>query len=173
VKFYHQIADLLSRHLTVIVIPQTHLKPWRWQVSTAFFLTMLAFWSGMTIWAGFIVGRHVDYWITKADNQVMLTKMTRLAQEMERARQVLDQATSTDHQLRGLLTMARDRDPISAATGVGGPTLSDRLSLDRLISSGRADVVRQSDWHREIALLPYSSRYSQTSLFLALEAHLS
>ena len=38
--------------------------------------------------------------------------------------------------------MSRDRDAISAATGVGGPTLSDRLSLDRLISSGRADVVR-------------------------------
>ena len=107
----------------------------------------------MTLWAGLIVGRHVDYWITKADNQVMLTKMTRLSQEMEKARRVLDQATATDRQLRGLLSMARDRDPIEAATGVGGPTLSDRLSLDRLINTGRGDAVRQSDWHREIARL--------------------
>jgi murein DD-endopeptidase MepM/ murein hydrolase activator NlpD len=150
-KIHHRIADFLSRRLTVLVIPQTRYKPWRWQVSTAFFLCMFAVWSGLTIWAGFIAGRHVDYWITKADNQVMLAKMTRLSQEMERARRVLDQAVSTDRQLRGLLTMAHDRDPIEAATGVGGPTLADRLSLDRLLSSGRADVVRQSDWHREIA----------------------
>jgi murein DD-endopeptidase MepM/ murein hydrolase activator NlpD len=81
----------------------------------------------------------------------MLTKMTRLAQEMEDARQVLDQAHVTDRQLRGLLTMARDRDPISAATGVGGPTLADRLSLDRLLATGRADAIRQADWHHEIA----------------------
>ncbi len=114
---------------------------------------MLGLWSSLTVCAGVVAGRHVDYWITKADNQVMLTKMTRLAQEMERARTVLDQAKATDRQLRGLLTLSRDRDPIEAATGVGGPTLSDRLSLDRLLAAGRSDVVRQADWHREIARL--------------------
>ena len=145
-----RLSDALSRPLTVIVIPQTRLKPWRWQVSTAFFLFMLALWSGLTVWSGFIAGRHVDYWLTKADNEVMLAKMTRLSQEMERARLVLDQASATDRQLRGLLSMARDRDPIEAATGVGGPTLADRLSLDRLIS-GRASALRQRDWHDEIS----------------------
>lgn len=148
---HERIVDALSRRLTVLVIPQTRLRPWRWQVTTGFFLFMLGLWSGVTVWAGFIAGRHVDYWITKADNQVMLAKMTRLAAEMDRARLFLDRASSTDRQLRGLLTMARDRDPISAATGVGGPTLSDRLSLDRLLSVGRSGALRQADWHREIA----------------------
>ena len=149
-KISQKVADALSRRLTVVVIPQTRLKPWRLQCTTAFFLFMLALWAGMTVGAGIIVGRHADYWITKADNQVMLTKMTRLAQEMERARRVLDQAGATDRQLRGLLTMARDRDPVDAAVGVGGPSLSDRLFLNRLLS-GRAESVRQSDWHREIS----------------------
>lgn len=150
-KIHHRIVDALSRRLTVLIIPQTRLTPWRWQMSTGFFLFMLALWSGVTVWAGFVAGRHVDYWITKADNQVMLAKMTRLSQEMDRARTVLDQASATDRQLRGLLSLSRDRDPIAAATGVGGPTLSDRLSLDRLIASaGRSDVVRQAEWHREI-----------------------
>jgi murein DD-endopeptidase MepM/ murein hydrolase activator NlpD len=152
VEIHKRLADALSRRLTVLVIPQTRLKPWRWQMTTGFFLFMLGVWSGVTVWAGFIAGRHVDYWITKADNQVMLAKMTRLAQEMERTRAVLDRVGSTDRQLRGLLSMARDRDPIDAATGAGGPTLSDRLSLDRLLS-GRADAVRQADWHREISRL--------------------
>lgn len=149
-ELHKRLSDFLARPLTVIVIPQTRLKPWRWQVSTAFFLFMIGLWSGITVWSGFIAGRHVDYWITKADNEVMLAKMTRLAQEMEKARLVLDQASATDRQLRGLLTMARDRDPIEAATGVGGPTLADRLSLDRLIS-GRAGALRQRDWHDEIS----------------------
>jgi murein DD-endopeptidase MepM/ murein hydrolase activator NlpD len=152
VRLHQLLVDVLSRPLTVLVIPQTRLKPWRWQVSTGFFLFMLALWTGVTVGAGLIVGRHVDYAITKADNQVMLVKMTRLAQEMDRARQVLDQADATDRQLRGLLSMAQDRDPIAAATGVGGPTLADRLSLDRLLS-GRAGAASQPDWHREISRL--------------------
>ncbi|MBI3289386.1 MAG: hypothetical protein HYZ74_07705, partial [Elusimicrobia bacterium] len=113
-----KIADALARRLTVLIIPQTQLKPWRWQCSTAFFLFCLALWSALTVGSGIVVGRHTDYWITKADNQVMLAKMTRLAQEMERARAALDQARSTDRQLRGLLTMAQGHDPIEAATGV-------------------------------------------------------
>lgn len=144
-----KIYNLLSRRLTVLIIPQTQMKPWRWQCSTGFFLFWLGLWSAMTIGAGIVAGRHVDYWITKADNQVMLTKMTRLAQEMDRARLVLDQARGTDRQLRGLLTMAGNRDPIEAATGVGGPTLADRLSLGKLLNGGAADI-RQADWHREI-----------------------
>ena len=147
-----KILDALARRLTVIIIPQTQMQPWRWQCSTAFFLFWLGLWSVMTVGAGVVAGRHVDYWITKADNQVMLTKMTRLAQEMDRARTMLDQARGTDRQLRGLLTMANNRDPIEAATGVGGPTLTDRLSLGKMINGGAADI-RQADWHREIARL--------------------
>jgi murein DD-endopeptidase MepM/ murein hydrolase activator NlpD len=147
-----KINDFLARRLTVLIIPQTQMQPWRWQCSTAFFLFCLTLWSTMTIAAGIVVGRHTDYWITKADNQVMLTKMTRLAQEMTRARTALDQAQSTDRQLRGLLTMAHDNDPIAAATGVGGPTLADRLSLGRIMG-GDASDIRQADWHREIARL--------------------
>ncbi len=147
-----KILDALSRRLTVMVIPQTQMKPWRLQCSTAFFLFWLGLWSVMTVGAGIVAGRHVDYWITKADNQVMLTKMTRLAQEMDRARLALDSARGTDRQLRGLLTMAGNRDPIDAATGVGGPTLAERLSLGKMMGGGAADI-RQADWHREIARL--------------------
>ena len=147
-----KIHDALSRRLTVLIIPQTQSRLWRWQCSTGFFLFWLGLWSAVTVGAGVVIGRHVDYLITKADNQVMLAKMTRLAQEMDRPRFILDQARSTDRQLRGLLTMAGNRDPIDAATGVGGPTLADRLSLGAMINGG-ASAIRQADWHREIARL--------------------
>lgn len=147
-----KISDALSRRMTVLVIPQTGLRPWRWQCTAGFFVFALVLWTGLTIWAGFTAGREVDYWITKADNQVMLTKMTRLAQEMDRARLALDQAKVTDRQLRGLLSLSRDGDPIEAATGVGGPTLSDRLSLAGMLGGG-AQAIRQPEWHREISRL--------------------
>jgi murein DD-endopeptidase MepM/ murein hydrolase activator NlpD len=150
VNLRQRLSDALSRRLTVLIIPQTRHKPVRWQATFGFWLFLLALWSGMTIWAGFAVGRNTDYWITKADNRVMLVKMTRLSQEMAQARQVLDQAKTTDRQLRGLLSMSRKGDPIAAATGMGGPTLADRLSLDRLLATGRATAIRQPAWHREI-----------------------
>ncbi len=146
------ILDALARRFTVLVIPSARMKAWRWQCSTGFFLFWLGLWSAMTVGAGIVVGQYVDYWITKADNHVLLTKMTRLAREMDRARGALDQARSTDRELRGLLAMAGNRDPIEAATGVGGPSLSDRLSLGKQIDGG-ASAIRQADWHREIVRL--------------------
>ncbi len=153
VRIHEKIVDALSRRVTFLIVPHSRLKPFRLQATTGFVLFLAGLWSALTVWSGFIAGRHVDYWITKADNQVMLAKLTRLSQEMAQARVVLDEAGATDRQLRGLLTMSRDRDPISAATGVGGPTLADRLSLDRLLATGRPEAIRQADWHREISRL--------------------
>ena len=140
----------MGRTVTVLIIPHTELKPWRWQCSSGFFLLGLFLWSGLTIWAGFIVGRHVDYWITKADNQVMLAKMTHLAQEMDRARGSLELARSTDQQLRVLLSLSRRSDIVSADQAVGGPTAADRRGLREMLAVGS---IRQPDWHRQIAAI--------------------
>ena len=42
-----KILDALARRLTVLIIPQTQMKPWRWQCSTGFFLFWLGLWSAM------------------------------------------------------------------------------------------------------------------------------
>ena len=151
-KLYKTILNRLGRKITFLVIAQAELKPWRWQCSMAFFLFCLALWSGMTVWAGFLSGRHVDYWITKADNEVMRTKMTYLAQEMERSRDILDMARSTDEQLRVLLSMSRRRDIVETDTGMGGPTAADRFNLKQFLS-GNASGISQPDWHRQIVAI--------------------
>lgn len=142
-----QLRDYLSRNLTILVIPQAELKPFRWQCTNAFFALCLAAWGALTLWAGFIVGRHTDYWITKADNKVMLAKMTQLAQEMDRSREALEMAKSTDQQLRVLLSLSRREQDGEA---VGGPTAGDRASLREMLARGPAGVS-QADWHRRIA----------------------
>ena len=149
--WHKKLWSTLGRTVTVLVIPHTELKPWRWQCSTGFFLVCLAVWTGLTVWAGFISGRHVDYWITKADNEVMLAKMTELAQEMDRARDTLDMAKATDQQLRMLLSLSRRGDIVTDShQGVGGPTAADRRSLKEMLEHG---VINQPDWHRQIAAI--------------------
>src|SRR5579862_9781668 len=121
-EFLRKLGAILDRKVTVLVIPQTELKPFRWQCTTSFLAFCLLLWSGLTVWAGFVVSRHVDYWITKADNAVMMAKLNHLAQDMQRSREVLAMAHATDEQLRVLLNLAHQEED---QEGVGGPTASD------------------------------------------------
>ncbi|MBI4375973.1 MAG: M23 family metallopeptidase [Elusimicrobia bacterium] len=157
---YRKLLGHLGRNITVLVIPQADIRPWRWQFSTGFLLVCAALWSSLTLWAGFIVGRDVDYWITKADNQLMMVKMTLLAQEMERSREALDMARSTDDQLRMLLSLSRRPEP---QTGMGGPTSTDRASLKHMLQ-GNAASIKQADWHRQIKALREES-YNRLASF--------
>jgi murein DD-endopeptidase MepM/ murein hydrolase activator NlpD len=150
-EIHRKVWSRLSRQITVLIIPQTERKPWKWQCSAAFFIFCLALWSGLTLWAGYISGRHVDYWITKADNRVMMAKLTHLAREMARSREVLEMVRSTDDQLRALLSMNRRREALEGE-GMGGPTGPNRGSLSRILS-GPASRISQADWRQQIAAI--------------------
>lgn len=166
-----KILAHLSRKITVLVIPQTEWKPWRWQFTTAFLFFCLAAWSGLTLWAGFLAGRHVDYWITKADNKVMMAKLTHLAQEMERSRDALDMARSTDQQLRVLLSLSRRRDIVEPDSAVGGPTTAERGLLRRMLS-GNLARMSQSEWHRQIVAIREES-YKRLASFQEITWYIS
>lgn len=148
-KLRQKIAEYLGRRITVLIIPHTELKPFRWQFSAPFIVFCVALWSGMTIWAGYLAGRHVDYWITKADNKVMLAKMTYMAGEIDKSRELLESVRATDKQLRVLLSMSSRQEIVESETSVGGPTAHDRLDL-RAMLTGRAASIRQSDLRRRI-----------------------
>lgn len=168
---WKSLQKLLARKVTFVVIPQGPMRTWRWQFSLSFLLFMGGLWSGLTLWAGWISGRHVDYWVTKADNQLMRTKVAYLAQEMRRSREALDLAKSTDEQLRVLLGLSRRRDIIEGDTAVGGPTQADRVSL-RQILTGDALGVKQSDWRRQLAAIREES-YKRLASFQEIAWYIS
>ncbi|MBI3552140.1 MAG: M23 family metallopeptidase [Elusimicrobia bacterium] len=170
-NWHKRLRDALDRKVTVLIIPQTPLKPWRLQFSNAFFLVLASLWTGLTIWAGFVVGRHTDYWITKADNQVMMAKLGNLAQEMQRSREVLDMAAATDQQLRVLLSLSRRRDIVQNETAVGGPTPADRSLLKKMLDGG-ASGVNQADWHKQIAAIRAES-YKRLASFQEITWYIS
>lgn len=119
----------MSRHVTVLVIPHTELPMMRGRFSMGFILFLLVMWSGITVWAGFLAGRHVDYWITKADNLVIKTKMSYMADEMHKSREMLDMAHATDKQMRILLGMGSRDKILNKNEALGGPTSVDRLRI--------------------------------------------
>lgn len=164
------IWSQLGRRITVLIIPQAQLKPWRLQCSAAFLLFCLALWSGVTLWAGYLAGQHIDYWVTKADNQVMVAKLTHLTREMDRSRDSLELAKATDQQLRVLLSMTRRSEP-ARAEALGGPTAGDRLSL-RAMLSGSPAALSQSAWRRQISAIREES-YKRLASFQEISWYIS
>jgi len=114
---------------------------WRFRFTLNFLLFCAVLWTSATIWAGYLIGRNIDYWITKADNQVMRTKMAYLASEMDRSRDLVAKAVDTDRQMRSLLGMHSRRRIIQTDEGMGGPEAGERLGL---LQSLTADPVRLS-----------------------------
>ena len=125
----------LKRKVTLLVVPHSTHRPWQAHLSVSFLLFCLALWSGLTLWAGFFAGRNLDYWITKADNQVLRMKMSYFEGEFDRSREVLSQAEKTDRQLRALLAM-NSRRAIVESEGMGGPDPRSPADFGRAL--GRA-----------------------------------
>jgi murein DD-endopeptidase MepM/ murein hydrolase activator NlpD len=134
-KVFKSLKRFLSRHVTVLVIPHADFPVLRGRLSASFLLFCLFFWSGLTVWAGFIAGRHVDYWITKADNAVIRSKMHYMADEMEKSREMLEMAHATDKQLRILLGMGERDAILKSETGLGGPSAAERMGLSSLLAN--------------------------------------
>jgi murein DD-endopeptidase MepM/ murein hydrolase activator NlpD len=147
--------SLLNQQVTIMVIPHRDLPVLRRSFSAAFMLFLLALWTGITLWAAFKAGRHVDYWVTKADNLVIRGKMTYMAEEMSRWREMLEMARATDKQMRILLGLGSRERVLGTDEALGGPNASDKKVLRKLLAgdlTGVSDaLVRRSveDLRRE------------------------
>ncbi len=114
-------------------IPHNTLKPVRISFTFSFLIFLVGCWTGLTIWAGYISGRHIDYWKIKADNEIMKVKVGFFAKEVKKSQEMLDQVKETDIQIRSLLDMKSKKDIIES-DGKGGPTKLDKDYLSKYIS---------------------------------------
>ncbi len=104
----------------------------------SFLAFLFASWTGLTLWAGYVGSRHVDYWVTKAHNEVLKAKVSYFADEISRSREMLDLARATDREMRTLLGMGAKRAIIESdeAQGTGGPTAVDSIDARQKLWSG-------------------------------------
>ncbi|MFH1368072.1 MAG: peptidoglycan DD-metalloendopeptidase family protein [Elusimicrobiota bacterium] len=152
-KLIEKIKHELRRHFTIMLIPHNTVKPVRLSFSLSFLLFMLFLWTGITIWAGFLSGRHIDYWRVKADNQLMNLKVKFFAQEVKKSQEYLEQIKENDTQVRSLLEMKSKKAIIESETNAkGGPTQQDVKDLERLLA-GKIYEMSQPDMHRQTQAL--------------------
>ncbi len=144
-----KLSRFFNRPVTFLAVPSGGNRTFRWQCTTAFLLFAVSLWTGFSLWACFIVGRHVDYWITKGDNEVLRTKLAIISREMDKSEVALNMAETTDHEMRTLLNLSprASRDDYS---GVGGPTAEDSARLRQIMLEG-PEAINLPEWRHKIS----------------------
>src|SRR6202142_3324989 len=145
-----QIKKGLARRLTVMLIPHSELRPIRLNFSIAFILSMVLGWTGLTVWSGFIVSRHVDYWRTRTNESVLSAKMWYFTQEMKQSREYLDRVKETEIALENLLQMKTRKAIVESDKAMGGPTAMDSRALLGMLT-GRRPSLRVEDMQSQLA----------------------
>jgi biotin carboxyl carrier protein len=146
----------IVRHLTIMVVPHGTGRPRQLTFSIPFLLFLMAVWTGLTGWAGYIASERFDYWRMKAHNHVMQLKVAYFANEMKQAREMLDDLKEVDGQLRALIGMG-SREAIiqsehSPLQNAGGPTAQETQDLQNLLE-GRVAEMSIEDVARHLQAL--------------------
>src|SRR6267143_6370577 len=121
-----ELKKQLRRKLTVMLIPHSNIRPVQLHLSISLLVSLAAAWTGLTLWSGFIASRHVDYWKTKADEQLMRGKVWYYSQQIKKSREYLDRVRETELALENLLNMKTRKAIVTADNAVGGPGRADQ-----------------------------------------------
>jgi hypothetical protein len=129
-----KLSKTLKIPLTIILIPHSPTKPRKITFTLSFLLFVVLCWTGLTIWAGYVNGRHIDYCITKFNHEVMRIKLLFFANEVKKSQEFIDEVRERDEHLRSLLDM-KTKKKIITSDGKGGPGVQDRLYLQKFLSA--------------------------------------
>ncbi len=144
-----------AKPVSVFIIPHSGLPSLRFNLPVALLLALGVFWTGLTVWAGYIAGRQFDYYITRVDNKILRAKMSDVSQQVEKGLAYLEMTKKTDRQLRKMLGM--NPNLVDESDSVGGPTASD-LSDFRKLLSNRASEIRETSLNNSIFKMQEESR---------------
>jgi len=157
-----------AKPVSVFIIPHNGMPSLRFNLPVMFLLVFGVAWTGMTIWAGYIAGRHFDYYVTKADNQILRTKMAYVSEQVEQGLAYLEMTKRTDNQLRKVLGI--DPGAFDKEEGLGGPQQSDMADFRRLLNT-KASEIKEATLNNSIQKMQDESRkrlssYSEITLYL-------
>ena len=127
-----------TKPVSVFIIPHNGMSSLRFNLPVLFLLAFGASWTMITVWAGYVAGQHFDYYVTKADNQILRAKMASISQRVEEGMAYLEMTKRTDNQLRKVLGM--DPGAISNEEGLGGPQNSDLAAFRRQLNAKAVEI---------------------------------
>ena len=159
----------VAKPVSVFIIPHNGMPSLRFNLPVLLLLVFGAAWTSMTIWAGYIAGRHFDYYVTKADNKILRTKMAYASEQVEKGMAYLEITKRTDNQLRKVLGM--DPAAFEAEQGLGGPEKTDLADFRRLLNA-KASEIKEATLNNSIQKMQEESRrrlasYNEVTLYLA------
>ena len=150
-KLTELLKKELNRDITVMFIPHNSVKPLKTCFSLSFLLFLLFSWTFLTVTAGYLYSRHIDYVMVKADNKLMQMKVMFFAKEVKKSREMLEQVKENDDQVRTLLEM-KTKKAIVENDGRGGPSRDDVKDLSRLLAGKIYEMNQQDIWRQTSAL---------------------
>lgn len=157
-----------AKPVSVFIIPHNGMPSVRFNLPVLLLLVFGVAWTGATIWAGYIAGRHFDYYVTKADNKVLRTKMAHVSEQVESGLAYLEMTKRTDRQLRKVLGMDAS---MFKEIGYGGPEGSDLADFRRMLKE-KASEIKETSLNNSIQKMQDESRerlssYGEITLYLA------
>ena len=159
-RFISALRKSWGRPVSLLIVAHGPLPMWRLNFSAPFLLFLTLLWTGTTIWAGYIIGRHVDYQVTKADNKVLHTKIAYVAQEISKEKKYLEMTRKTEIEMRLILGMDVKKPQLSGggeSAGAGGATSSEVLDFKKVLEN-KANEIKESMFRRTIQQIGEESR---------------
>jgi len=157
-----------AKPVSVFIIPHNGMPSLRFNLPVLFLLALGVSWTGLTIWAGYMAGTNFDYYVTKADNKILRTKMAYVSEQVEKGLAYLEMTKRTDSQLRKVLGM--DPAAFNREEGLGGPQESDLADFRKLLNA-KASEIKEASLNNSIQKMQEESRkrlssYSEVTLYL-------
>ncbi|MDR3049237.1 MAG: M23 family metallopeptidase [Elusimicrobiota bacterium] len=124
-------------------------------------------WTSVTLWAGYLASRHIDYLKAKADNNIMQFRMLFFASQLEKTKNMFEKVQVNDDKIRSLLSLRTKRSIIEdnltdQFLGEGGPTEAQANAFLAVLS-GRINNVNYIALVRQADMLDEQYKYIQRS----------
>ena len=137
-SIFSRIKKELKRKITIMLIPHGKIKPLKLSISLLFFCVFAVSWTTMTVWAGYLTSKHIDYAKAKVDNKIMQIRLLFFANQIEKTKNMIAKMQNNDDQLRSLLALNSKKSIIEEdfphSTGEGGPSVVQANALAVIIS---------------------------------------
>ncbi|MDR2772563.1 MAG: M23 family metallopeptidase [Elusimicrobiota bacterium] len=145
-NFITKLKKEFGRKVTVMFIHHGNMKPLRLSISLFFLCLVVILWTGLTLWAGYLASRHIDYAMAKTNNKIMEYRILFFADQIEKTKDMFEKVQVNDSKLRSLLALRtrkaiiEDNIVTEQALGEGGPTEVQSAAFFTLIAAKSGNV---------------------------------
>ncbi|MDR0823248.1 MAG: M23 family metallopeptidase [Endomicrobium sp.] len=164
---FTKIKKELKRKVTVMLIHHGKLKPMRLSISLFLLCIIVVSWTSVTLWAGYLASRHIDYLKAKADNHVMQFRMLFFANQLEKTKNMFEKVQINDNNIRSLLSLRTKKSIIEdnftdQFLGEGGPTEAQANAFLAVLS-GKINNINYIALAKQSDMLNEQYKYMQKS----------